>query len=607
MTLDGTGSSDPDTNDTLTYAWTRTGGPAVTLTNANTATATFTAPASVTEATVFTFRLEVTDADGLSHQDSVKVSGAQMGVMPEITTATGISVAENRTAVTTLTAADSDTETADLTWSIPPGASGGADAGKFTLSAAGVLAFKSAKDFENADDANGDGRYQVTVRVTDEVDLADTADLTVTVTDVNDAPTADAGTDQTGVHPGAVVTLDGTGSSDQDTGDSLTYAWTRTSGPAVTLANADTATATFTVPDDLAAAAAYTFRLTVSDGNLQNEATVRVSALPILTAAFEGLPERHDGSAQFSVVLRFSEEVDISFSAFASGMLTIGGGALDRQRRVTGGSNIAWEIFVTPNGDGNVTITLPADRACDPNLQPCTSDGRSLNAPASVTVKGPYRGPQVAGPATLTAAENQTAVKALTATDAEPPDADLTWSIPAGAAGGVDRDKFTLSTAGVLAFKSAKDFEDPDDANGDGNYQVTVRVAHGALANTADLTVTLTNVNEQPTAEAGDNQFGLQPNAAVTLDGTGSSDPDTDDTLTYAWTRTGGPAVTLTNGNTATATFNVPAGLTQATTYTFKLTVTDSDNLSDEDTLTVKAGPNRPSLPAIRAFRPRRT
>jgi hypothetical protein len=58
------------------------------------------------------------------------------------------------------------------------------------------------------------------------------------------------------------VTLSGTGSSDAD--GIASFAWTQTAGPTVTLAGANTATATFTSPP-LSTRATLTFRLTVTD------------------------------------------------------------------------------------------------------------------------------------------------------------------------------------------------------------------------------------------------------------------------------------------------------------------------------------------------------
>ncbi|MGB0653030.1 MAG: S8 family serine peptidase [Thermoplasmatota archaeon] len=63
----------------------------------------------------------------------------------------------------------------------------------------------------------------------------------------NQAPTADAGLDQT-VTAGDTVHLDGTGSSDPD-GDPLAFEWRQTRGPAVTLAGATTDAPSFTAPD----------------------------------------------------------------------------------------------------------------------------------------------------------------------------------------------------------------------------------------------------------------------------------------------------------------------------------------------------------------------
>ena len=597
VTLNGSGS-DPDAGDTLGYAWTQTGEPAVTLTNADAATATFTAPSDVSESTTLTFTLRVTDAGGLFHEDTVTVTVVAQA--PVITSAASFTVAENTTAVATLTATDADTESAFLTWSIPAGDAGGADGGKFRLTTAGVLSFASAKDFENPDDAGADGSYAVTVEVSDGA-LTATADLAVTLTNANEAPTAAAGADQTGVMPGATVTLSGSG-SDPDADDTLSYAWTQTGEPAVTLTNANAATATFTAPGDLSEAATLTFTLRVTDAaGLFHEDAVTVSVNPPLTARFENAPTTHDGFRRFSVDLRFSENVELNAAAFTGGLLTITGGTLHSQRMLDSQSNIAWQLNVTPSGNADVVIKLPANQACDADAAPCTADGRQLSASASVTVSA-RSAPVLTSSTSLTVAENQTTVATLTATDDETPVSDLTWAIPADPFGGADGSKFTLSATGDLAFAEAKDFENADDADTDGVYEVKVQVRdhHGSIT-ASTLEVTLTNVNEEPTADAGADQTGVGLGAAVTLSGSGS-DPDAGDTLSYAWTQTGEPAVTLTNGDAATATFTAPSDLTEAVTLTFTLRVTDAAGLFHEDVMTVAVAPQPPAITSAASF-----
>ena len=73
VTLDGTGSSDPD-EDQLIYAWVQTGGPTVEIFSSSTAQPTLTAPESASVETVLTFRLTVTDPDGLSASDTCRVT-----------------------------------------------------------------------------------------------------------------------------------------------------------------------------------------------------------------------------------------------------------------------------------------------------------------------------------------------------------------------------------------------------------------------------------------------------------------------------------------------------------------------------------------------------
>ena len=67
------------------------------------------------------------------------------------------------------------------------------------------------------------------------------------------------------VDEGDTVTLNGNDSTDPD-GDDLTYLWTQTHGPTVTLTGANTATASFTAPD-VDSNTSIVFTLTVSDGN----------------------------------------------------------------------------------------------------------------------------------------------------------------------------------------------------------------------------------------------------------------------------------------------------------------------------------------------------
>ncbi len=79
--------------------------------------------------------------------------------------------------------------------------------------------------------------------------------------------------------------------------------------------------------------------------------------------------------------------------------------------------------------------------------------------------------------------------------------------------------------------------------------------------------------NSAPIADAGPDQIGVAA-GTITLDGSGSYDPD-GDTLTYQWTQVGGPTVSISGVNTAKATFTGEAGQE----YIFRLKVTDPGGL----------------------------
>jgi hypothetical protein len=72
----------------------------------------------------------------------------------------------------------------------------------------------------------------------------------------------------------------------------------------------------------------------------------------------------------------------------------------------------------------------------------------------------------------------------------------------------------------------------------------------------------------------------------VSLDGSGSSDPD-GDTLTYSWTQTAGTQVTLNDANSASPSFTAPDVDSNGDTLTFELTVDDGNGHTATDTVNI--------------------
>jgi hypothetical protein len=97
--------------------------------------------------------------------------------------------------------------------------------------------------------------------------------------------------------------------------------------------------------------------------------------------------------------------------------------------------------------------------------------------------------------------------------------------------------------------------------------------------------VHITDVNHPPVSQAGPDQT-VQEGSPVSLDGGASYDPDMD-TLTYLWSQILGPAVTLMNPTTATASFTAPSVAVGGATLEFDLTVKDPKNLTGSDKISV--------------------
>ena len=228
VNLNGNGSSDPDAGDTLDYSWTQNGGTAVTLTGADTATPSFTAPAGPATLTL----VEVCDQEPLCDTDTVVIT---VGEEPPVNLAPKEDAGDDRR------------------WPrAQPSTSTGPDRPIPTRRHARLHLEPDRWDRVTLTGANtatpsftapaGPATLTFELKVCDQEPLCDTDTVVITVGEeppVNLAPTADAGDDQT-VAAGATVNLNGTGSSDPDAGDTLDYSWTQTGGTAVTLTGANT-------------------------------------------------------------------------------------------------------------------------------------------------------------------------------------------------------------------------------------------------------------------------------------------------------------------------------------------------------------------------------
>ena len=133
---------------------------------------------------VYDVRVLATDSSGVADSQDLRIFVQDANEAPEITSngsgaTASVSIAENSTAVTPVTATDPDLD--GITFSIVDGV----DKDRFSINpATGALAFLLTPDFENPTDVGGNNTYEVVVAASDG-SLSDTQALTVLVTNEN--------------------------------------------------------------------------------------------------------------------------------------------------------------------------------------------------------------------------------------------------------------------------------------------------------------------------------------------------------------------------------------------------------------------------------------
>ena len=107
-----------------------------------------------------------------------------------------------------------------------------------------------------------------------------------------------------------------------------------------------------------------------------------------LTGEFEDKPTTHDGQNAFTLRVRFTLAISISYVVFQEHSFEVSGGTVSGARRVEGSSAL-WEITVLPSGTGAVEIALPEERPCTEQGAVCTAGAVRLSNRPEATIAGP--------------------------------------------------------------------------------------------------------------------------------------------------------------------------------------------------------------------------
>ncbi len=263
----------------------------------------FEAPSDANSDNVYNVTIRVSDG---THSDTQAISVTvtnQNDNAPVITSNGGgasaaISLAENTTSVTKVTATDADNLGA-LTYSLV----GGADRSHFTINTTtGALAFKAAPDFESPKDAGGINIYDVQVQVSDGK-LIDTQAIAVRVVNQNEAPgiTSNGGKATASIsvmeNGAAVAVVTG---SDPDAFTKLTFAIAggadaaKFSIDATTGALAFVNAPNFEMPTDANLDNGYQVTVEVSDGLTAARQTLLVAVTDVAGKSIKGSKYRDE-------------------------------------------------------------------------------------------------------------------------------------------------------------------------------------------------------------------------------------------------------------------------------------------------------------------------
>ena len=261
VSLDASNSTDPD-GDIKSYHWVQIGEPSVNLSDPDAEQPTFVAPGVGSEGASLTFELTVTDQSGNQSKDMCVVNITWLNEPPQADAGSDQSVNEGVDVVLDgSSSVDIDGNIASYLWTQASGP------------AVTLLNAASDRPTFTAPNVESNGvSLSFNLLVTDTGGMKDTDSCIINITWQNKPPTAVISPDYTEVPEEALVTMDGSASTDPDDGI-VSYQWSQVEGEPVSLSDSTSPVITFKAPKSDPLGKNIKLKLTVKDpGGLQGEA-----------------------------------------------------------------------------------------------------------------------------------------------------------------------------------------------------------------------------------------------------------------------------------------------------------------------------------------------
>ena len=494
----------------------------------------------------YPFTVKVCDdaAPALCDQETITVTVNEVNTAPGLDPIGDKSVDELVALAFNATASDADLPANTLAFSLVDAPEGAA------ITAGGAFSWAPTE-------AQGPGTYPFTVKVCDDATpaLCDQETITVTVNEVNLAPTANSQSVTTNEDTTLGITLTGT---DADLpANVLTYAVV--TGPTNGALSGSAPDLTYTPNADFHGADSFTF--TVNDGTTDSAAaTVSITVgdandAPVLAPVAGGT------YAELSAIDFSASATDPDGDALSFSLVNAPAGAV-----IDPGTGAFSWTPTEAQGPGSYPFTVKVCDDGDPEL--CDE------VEITITVTEVNVAPVLAAIGDKTANEMSSLAFTAAATDADLPANSLTFSLEGAPTGA------TINPAtGAFSWT-------PTESQGPGTYPFSVKVCDNgdpALCDKEAITVTVNEAGLAPTANAQSITTAEDVPVSISLSG---SDPD-GDTLTFAIVTP--PANGALSGSAPNLTYTPSADFNGADSFTF--TVNDGTLDSEPATVSISVTP----------------